>query len=229
MLGRRNGGPRSSAGEGQQDRVPGYTLWSEIILFPILSARFTARPLVHTIFQGGKATCFAYGQTGSGKTHVSIQAWQGMRLPMGLLWVPVKEDSEFCVENPLRVDAPSPDNACCARCREVPSRVQPPNFGVAHWGDGAGRALASAKGPLPRSSVPSFCRLWAEASLGKPRMHPKESMQWPVSSVFCRRGVGHSKQVAYLIHALSHSPGCLPHEESAPLPEPGPGSLCDIL
>ncbi|XP_045440713.1 kinesin-like protein KIF2C isoform X5 [Pipistrellus kuhlii] len=32
--------------------------------------RFTARPLVHTIFQGGKATCFAYGQTGSGKTHV---------------------------------------------------------------------------------------------------------------------------------------------------------------
>ncbi|KAM7099873.1 kinesin-like protein KIF2C isoform 7-T8 [Molossus nigricans] len=31
--------------------------------------RFTARPLVHTIFQGGKATCFAYGQTGSGKTH----------------------------------------------------------------------------------------------------------------------------------------------------------------
>ncbi|XP_059545900.1 kinesin-like protein KIF2C isoform X4 [Myotis daubentonii] len=32
--------------------------------------RFTARPLVHTIFQGGKATCFAYGQTGSGKTHL---------------------------------------------------------------------------------------------------------------------------------------------------------------
>ncbi|XP_038616580.1 kinesin-like protein KIF2C isoform X1 [Tachyglossus aculeatus] len=31
--------------------------------------RFTARPLVHTIFEGGKATCFAYGQTGSGKTH----------------------------------------------------------------------------------------------------------------------------------------------------------------
>ncbi|XP_036925549.1 kinesin-like protein KIF2C isoform X1 [Sturnira hondurensis] len=31
--------------------------------------RFTARPLVHTIFQGGKATCFAYGQTGSGKTY----------------------------------------------------------------------------------------------------------------------------------------------------------------
>ncbi|XP_003936967.3 kinesin-like protein KIF2C isoform X2 [Saimiri boliviensis] len=31
--------------------------------------RFTARPLVRTIFEGGKATCFAYGQTGSGKTH----------------------------------------------------------------------------------------------------------------------------------------------------------------
>ncbi|XP_061859655.1 kinesin-like protein KIF2C isoform X2 [Colius striatus] len=31
--------------------------------------RFTARPLVETIFEGGRATCFAYGQTGSGKTH----------------------------------------------------------------------------------------------------------------------------------------------------------------
>nr|4Y05_A Chain A, Kinesin-like protein KIF2C [Homo sapiens] len=31
--------------------------------------RFTAAPLVQTIFEGGKATCFAYGQTGSGKTH----------------------------------------------------------------------------------------------------------------------------------------------------------------
>ncbi|CAD7669754.1 unnamed protein product [Nyctereutes procyonoides] len=31
--------------------------------------RFTARPLVQTMFEGGKATCFAYGQTGSGKTH----------------------------------------------------------------------------------------------------------------------------------------------------------------
>ncbi|XP_070601107.1 kinesin-like protein KIF2C [Erythrolamprus reginae] len=30
---------------------------------------FTARPLMHTVFEGGKATCFAYGQTGSGKTH----------------------------------------------------------------------------------------------------------------------------------------------------------------
>ncbi|KAG1934735.1 kinesin-like protein KIF2C isoform X2 [Pimephales promelas] len=31
--------------------------------------RFTAKPLVKTIFEGGMATCFAYGQTGSGKTH----------------------------------------------------------------------------------------------------------------------------------------------------------------
>ena len=32
--------------------------------------RFTAQPLVHTVFDRGMATCFAYGQTGSGKTHV---------------------------------------------------------------------------------------------------------------------------------------------------------------
>ncbi|VDP08575.1 unnamed protein product [Soboliphyme baturini] len=31
--------------------------------------RFTAQPLVKTIFEKGIATCFAYGQTGSGKTH----------------------------------------------------------------------------------------------------------------------------------------------------------------
>lgn len=31
--------------------------------------KYTARPLVQTIFKGGMATCFAYGQTGSGKTH----------------------------------------------------------------------------------------------------------------------------------------------------------------
>ncbi|XP_065362723.1 kinesin-like protein Klp10A [Calliphora vicina] len=31
--------------------------------------KYTARPLVQTIFDGGMATCFAYGQTGSGKTH----------------------------------------------------------------------------------------------------------------------------------------------------------------
>ena len=31
--------------------------------------RYSAKPLVHNIFEGGMATCFAYGQTGSGKTH----------------------------------------------------------------------------------------------------------------------------------------------------------------
>uniref|UniRef100_A0A3P9KXE8 Kinesin-like protein n=1 Tax=Oryzias latipes TaxID=8090 RepID=A0A3P9KXE8_ORYLA len=31
--------------------------------------KFTAKPLVQSIFEGGVATCFAYGQTGSGKTH----------------------------------------------------------------------------------------------------------------------------------------------------------------
>lgn len=31
--------------------------------------RYTAKPLVKSIFEGGMATCFAYGQTGSGKTH----------------------------------------------------------------------------------------------------------------------------------------------------------------
>jgi len=31
--------------------------------------RYSAKPLVDSIFQGGMATCFAYGQTGSGKTH----------------------------------------------------------------------------------------------------------------------------------------------------------------
>ena len=31
--------------------------------------RFTAKPLVESIFEGGMSTCFAYGQTGSGKTH----------------------------------------------------------------------------------------------------------------------------------------------------------------
>nr|CAH7721854.1 unnamed protein product [Callosobruchus chinensis] len=31
--------------------------------------RYTAQPLIKTVFEGGFATCFAYGQTGSGKTH----------------------------------------------------------------------------------------------------------------------------------------------------------------
>lgn len=39
--------------------------------------RYTARPLVQTIFDGGMATCFAYGQTGSGKTHTMGGDFQG--------------------------------------------------------------------------------------------------------------------------------------------------------
>lgn len=39
--------------------------------------KYTARPLVKTIFEGGMATCFAYGQTGSGKTHTMGGDFQG--------------------------------------------------------------------------------------------------------------------------------------------------------
>ncbi|NWU61577.1 KIF2A protein, partial [Pterocles burchelli] len=34
--------------------------------------RYTAQPLVDTIFRGSMATCFAYGQSGSGKTHTMM-------------------------------------------------------------------------------------------------------------------------------------------------------------
>ncbi|KAM5217182.1 kinesin-like protein KIF2B [Hipposideros larvatus] len=39
--------------------------------------RFTAQPLVESIFRKGMATCFAYGQTGSGKTHTMGGAFSG--------------------------------------------------------------------------------------------------------------------------------------------------------
>lgn len=39
--------------------------------------RYTAQPLVKTIFEGGFATCFAYGQTGSGKTHTMGGTFSG--------------------------------------------------------------------------------------------------------------------------------------------------------
>ena len=41
------------------------------------SPRFTAKPLVRSIFEGAMATCFAYGQKGSGKTHVSAFSYMG--------------------------------------------------------------------------------------------------------------------------------------------------------
>ena len=44
-----------------------YIDWSGMLL----CFRYTAKPLVESIFERGMATCFAYGQTGSGKTHVS--------------------------------------------------------------------------------------------------------------------------------------------------------------
>ncbi|NWT06520.1 KIF2A protein, partial [Mionectes macconnelli] len=43
--------------------------------------RFTARPLVETIFERGMATCFAYGQTGSGKTHVTKDVFLMLKKP----------------------------------------------------------------------------------------------------------------------------------------------------
>jgi kinesin family protein 2/24 len=39
--------------------------------------KFTAKPLVQTIFEGWKSTCFAFGQTGSGKTHTMGGNFQG--------------------------------------------------------------------------------------------------------------------------------------------------------
>ncbi|PNF28772.1 Kinesin-like protein Klp10A [Cryptotermes secundus] len=45
------------------DYVFGETCCNELVY------KYTAKPLVQTVFDGGMATCFAYGQTGSGKTH----------------------------------------------------------------------------------------------------------------------------------------------------------------
>ncbi|PNF20182.1 Kinesin-like protein Klp10A [Cryptotermes secundus] len=39
--------------------------------------KYTAKPLVRTIFERGMATCFAYGQTGSGKTYTMGGDFQG--------------------------------------------------------------------------------------------------------------------------------------------------------
>jgi len=39
--------------------------------------KYTARPLLQSIFDGGMATVFAYGQTGSGKTHTMGGEFQG--------------------------------------------------------------------------------------------------------------------------------------------------------
>ena len=48
-------------------------MWSEIIVNVFsFNFRFTAKPLVESIFEKGMATCFAYGQTGSGKTYTMM-------------------------------------------------------------------------------------------------------------------------------------------------------------
>jgi kinesin family protein 2/24 len=38
--------------------------------------KYTRKPLVQTIFEGGMSTCFAYGQTGRGKTHTKSGNFQ---------------------------------------------------------------------------------------------------------------------------------------------------------
>mmetsp|Transcript_28837 Transcript_28837/g.86576 ORF Transcript_28837/g.86576 Transcript_28837/m.86576 type:complete len:557 (+) Transcript_28837:11-1681(+) len=44
--------------------------------------KYTAQPLVRTIFDKGMATCFAYGQTGSGKTYTMMGVFkEGARTP----------------------------------------------------------------------------------------------------------------------------------------------------
>ena len=45
------------------------SVYGMVLQFMYFLYRYTARPLVQNIFEGGMATCFAYGQTGSGKTH----------------------------------------------------------------------------------------------------------------------------------------------------------------
>lgn len=45
--------------------------------------KFTAQPLIQTIFDGGMATCFAYGQTGSGKTHTMGGNFNGKNQDVG--------------------------------------------------------------------------------------------------------------------------------------------------
>jgi hypothetical protein len=45
-----------------------HTLVRPLLTCGLQVYRVTVEPLVHTLFNNGKATCFAYGQTGSGKT-----------------------------------------------------------------------------------------------------------------------------------------------------------------
>lgn len=69
-------------------------VWCTVLQYWIsrFHPRFTARPLVETIFERGMATCFAYGQTGSGKTHVSNNVWFKSQIYVPLLQIkhPIK-------------------------------------------------------------------------------------------------------------------------------------------
>eukprot|EP00756_Hemistasia_phaeocysticola_P018751 Hpha_TRINITY_DN15616_c4_g6::TRINITY_DN15616_c4_g6_i1::g.101728::m.101728/K10393/KIF2_24, MCAK; kinesin family member 2/24 len=63
----------------------------------------TAQPLIETVFEGGRATCFAYGQTGSGKTHTMLG--KGSSTGSGLYVLASRDifarlqDAQFCTCN----------------------------------------------------------------------------------------------------------------------------------
>jgi kinesin family protein 2/24 len=59
--------------------------------------KYTAKPLVQTIFEGGMATCFAYGQTGSGKTHTMGGNFKGKNqdFKKGIYAMAAKDVFEF--------------------------------------------------------------------------------------------------------------------------------------
>ncbi|XP_050736217.1 kinesin-like protein KIF2A isoform X3 [Eriocheir sinensis] len=63
--------------------------------------KYTARPLVQTIFEGGMATCFAYGQTGSGKTHTMGGDFQGKNQDCAKgIYAMVAKDVFIYIKNP---------------------------------------------------------------------------------------------------------------------------------
>ncbi len=49
--------------------------------------RYTAKPLVESVFEGGMATCFAYGQTGSGKTYTFAGEYEAKKGPQVRTWL----------------------------------------------------------------------------------------------------------------------------------------------
>jgi kinesin family protein 2/24 len=59
--------------------------------------KYTAKPLVKTIFEGGIATCFAYGQTGSGKSYTMCGKFKGKNqdFKTGIYAMAIKDVFEF--------------------------------------------------------------------------------------------------------------------------------------